>query len=83
MTFRETITEYRDQSGELVGFAKVTRDLTERKLGEEALRRCEARFSAMVASVEPTVRVKPQEKIKLALDPRRLHFFDAQSEASI
>jgi len=33
-----TITAVRDDAGELIGFAKVTRDLTERKRGEDALR---------------------------------------------
>jgi hypothetical protein len=37
----------------------------------------------MVASVEPTVRVKPQEKIRLAVNPAGLRFFDAASEAAI
>jgi PAS domain S-box-containing protein len=33
-----TITAVRDEDGRLTGFAKVTRDLTERKLAEDALR---------------------------------------------
>jgi PAS domain S-box-containing protein len=33
-----TITAVRDEAGRLTGFAKVTRDLTERKAAEEALR---------------------------------------------
>src|SRR5450432_2878725 len=43
-----TITALRDSSGELVGFAEVTRDLTERKQAEEEARR----FRLLVESVK-------------------------------
>jgi multiple sugar transport system ATP-binding protein len=37
----------------------------------------------MVARVEPATRVKVHEKVRLAFDPERLHFFDPATEAAI
>jgi PAS domain S-box-containing protein len=48
------ITALRDRTGHLVGFAKVTRDLTERRASEEQAQRLAAEEAARVASERRT-----------------------------
>ncbi|MGE0765295.1 MAG: ABC transporter ATP-binding protein [Hyphomicrobiaceae bacterium] len=53
------------------------------QLGSEVILDVTVGKSSMVASVEPTVKVKPQQKVRLALNPVGLRFFDAATEAAI
>jgi multiple sugar transport system ATP-binding protein len=52
-------------------------------LGSEILLDIKVGPHAMVARVEPTVRAKVHEKIRLNVEPDRLHFFDAKTEVAI
>jgi PAS domain S-box-containing protein len=45
------IDPVRDERGELVGFAKITRDITEKRAAQEALRESEQRFRMLVQGV--------------------------------
>jgi multiple sugar transport system ATP-binding protein len=53
------------------------------KLGSETLLDVAVADEAMVASVEPSVRVGIHEKLQLAMNPARIHFFDMASEMAI
>jgi multiple sugar transport system ATP-binding protein len=53
------------------------------RLGSEILLDVAAGSTAMVASVEPTATAKVHERLRLAVNPDRVHFFDNRTEAAI
>ena len=53
------------------------------QLGSEILLDTRVGAATMVASVDPMVKVRPHDKLRLALNPARLHLFDGESEAAI
>jgi len=53
------------------------------RLGSEILLDVAVGSATMVASVEPTVRARVHDRLPLAVDPERLHFFDLDSESAI
>src|SRR5439155_12900761 len=52
------------------------------RLGPEILLDVAVGPQTMVASVEPTGTAKVHEKLRLAVNPNRLHFFDRDSECA-
>jgi multiple sugar transport system ATP-binding protein len=52
-------------------------------LGSEILLDVKVGNCVVVTRVDPSVRVKPQDKIRLAFDPERMHFFDSKTEESL
>jgi len=53
------------------------------KLGSEILLDVAVGQHTMVASVDPSIRVNVHDRLRLALNPERLHFFNTHSEAVI
>jgi multiple sugar transport system ATP-binding protein len=53
------------------------------QLGSEILLDMKVGESVMVACVDPTVRVKVRDRLRVAMRPSRLHVFDAKTEAAI
>ncbi|MCA6105877.1 TOBE domain-containing protein [Bradyrhizobium sp. CNPSo 4026] len=53
------------------------------KLGSQILLDVRVGPNTMVAAVEPTVKAKVHDRLRLALNPDRLYFFDRVSQAAI
>src|SRR5690606_31548352 len=53
------------------------------QLGSEILLDVSVGNATMVAAVDPSLRTKVDEKLRLAVNPDRLHFFDVETEAAI
>jgi multiple sugar transport system ATP-binding protein len=53
------------------------------QLGSEILLDTRVGPATVVASVEPTMRIRSNDRLRLSLKPERLHLFDAETEAAI
>jgi multiple sugar transport system ATP-binding protein len=53
------------------------------QLGSEILLDTRVGPATVVASVEPTMRIRSNDKLRLSLKPERLHLFDAETEVAI
>ena len=53
------------------------------QLGSEIVLDTRVGKAAIVASVDPTSKVRVHDKLKLALNPARIHLFDAETEAAV
>ena len=53
------------------------------QLGSEILLDMKVGENAMVACVDPAVRVRVRDKLRIAMRPSRIHVFDAETEAAI
>jgi PAS domain S-box-containing protein len=63
------VTSLRDEDGALRGFSKVTRDITERKQAEDALRLSEARFRALYTDNPTMVVTVDSDFTMLSVNP--------------
>jgi multiple sugar transport system ATP-binding protein len=52
-------------------------------LGSEILLDVAVANQSVVCRVEPSVKARPHEKVRLTLVPERIHFFDSKTEAVI
>jgi multiple sugar transport system ATP-binding protein len=77
----EDLREAKDGDPQDVSFEAVV-EVVER-LGSETLLDTRVGSQTIVARVDPTVRARLHEKIRLAYIPERLHFFDNQTEEAI
>ncbi|HEX6303008.1 MAG TPA: PAS domain S-box protein [Anaerolineales bacterium] len=64
-----------DNSGELYGFSKVTRDMTQRKEAEEKLRQSEARFRSIFYGVDVGIELVDMEGRILEFNPGLCEMF--------
>jgi multiple sugar transport system ATP-binding protein len=71
------------RAGDPTGLTFDSRVEVIEKLGSEILLDVRVGEDSMVAAVDPATQAKVQEQLRLAVNPERLHFFDARTEAAI
>jgi PAS domain S-box-containing protein len=74
------ITAVRDRNGELLGYSKVTRDFTDRKVAEEAMRRSEAQFRALFEFSPDAIIASDREGRVTEINARVASMFGYQRE---
>jgi PAS domain S-box-containing protein len=77
------ITALRNPAGELVGFAKITRDLTARKQAEESLRQNEERLTRIVASATDAIISTDEERRVLVFNRAAERLFGVAADEAI
>jgi multiple sugar transport system ATP-binding protein len=70
-------------SSDAAGLSFTSRVEVIEQLGSEVLLDVRVGDGTMVAAVDPAVRVRADDQLRLAVNPERLHFFDAQSERAV
>jgi formate hydrogenlyase transcriptional activator len=77
------ITAIRDKDGQLIGFTKVTRDITERNRIEEALRASEIRFRSLFECSPDAIITSDEEGRITEVNPRVQRLFGYRREELI
>lgn len=77
------ISAIRNDAGELIGYAKVSRDLSERRAAEERLRISEERHRSLVAGIaDGVVSIDASGRVH-SINPAAERIFDVKAEAVI
>jgi PAS domain S-box-containing protein len=73
------ITALRDEAGNLRGFSKITRDITERKKAEEELRRTETKYRSIFENAVEGIFLTTVEGRLLSINPSGAEMFGYRS----
>ncbi len=77
------ITALRDEAGNLCGYSKVTRDVTERKIAEETLRASEVRLRSIVDTAVDGIITIDEKGLITSLNPAATRIFGYTPEEVI